>query len=98
MLLWPDIWPPNIRPIILPDTTYTGYPDTRHPAGYLVIRPAGYSVNETGNSARYQISKKALYPVSRISGTTLVESSSWHVLKGLLTSDVDPDLVESAPF
>ena len=39
--------------------------------GYPVIRPAGYPANETGYPAGYRISKKAEYPASRISGTTL---------------------------
>ena len=32
ILIWPDIQPPDIRPIILPDTGYPAWPDTRYPA------------------------------------------------------------------
>ena len=29
ILIWPDIWPPDIQPIILQDTGYLAWPDIR---------------------------------------------------------------------
>ena len=50
----------------------SGQPDICYPASRIsVIRPAGYPANGTGYPAGYRISKKAGYPASRISGTTL---------------------------
>ena len=41
---------------------------TGYPAGYQVIRPAGYPANEIGYPAGYRILKKAGYPDIRPAG------------------------------